>query len=309
MTTLTAKLIRLDSIDVPDSYERKASLVEDDALRKSVQQSREVQQSVIVIDTGDGRYTLAKGLRRLGVAEEEGHHNIHAVIMPLPAGENLDAYRDRLRFVLTQARQDLRPSQRASLIKQLMATYGMDQKDVAAYLGVDGGTITNWLAIERYHPDIVKMIDADEMTLHAARSFDGMKLEAQPRVYRSLRKEFQTLAGGKLHKLVRAKFSPKAHPDFYVAPQKTLEKMGRTRKGRSSRHRKPLSRSEKELLANDLGLKEVELADGKEELLRLKREITLATPPIRAILRNKELMALIPPETLFELQAFGEAYC
>jgi hypothetical protein len=72
------------------------------------------------------------------------------------------------------------------------------------------------------------------------------------------------------------------------------------------RRRRKLTRDEKEILAKDLTLKEVELADGKEELKTLNREIALATPVIRAIMRNEELVAMLPREVKPELERFAK---
>jgi ParB/RepB/Spo0J family partition protein len=269
---LTGQLLRVDSIDLPPEYERKASLVEDDALRQSIEKSG-VQQSVIVMPAGDQttevssqRYVIVKGGRRLSISEHLGLHSIPAVIVPRPEGdeEAVRGHRNRLRFILTQARQDLLPSQRASLIKQLMSMFGMKQKDVAAYLGVDAGSITNWLAIEKYESSIKRAIDTGEINLHAARSFDGMRPEAQPKVFKALKKEFETFAGKKLHRLVRSKFSPKSHPEFYVNPDKTSEKLSRKLGGRTARRRPRLTRDEKTVLSKDLSLLEVELENGRE---------------------------------------------
>lgn len=115
-------------------------------------------------------------------------------------------------------------------------------------------------------------------------------------------------SGGKLHKLVRSKFPPKSHPDYYIAPEKTAARLERKSKSRTAKKRPRLTRSEKELLAHDLTLKEVELTDGKQELQNLSREITLATQPIRAIMRDAELCAMMPPETRMELERFAEIY-
>jgi hypothetical protein len=213
-----------------------------------------------------------------------------------------------LRFILDEHRQDLLPSQRARLIKQLMSMFSMNQKDVAAYLGVNAGSITNWLVVDNYAPEIVKAVDTGEINMHVARSFDGMVPEAQPKIFKMFRREFRTLSGGKLHKLVRSKFPPKSHPEYYIAPEKTAEKLARKSKGRTARKRPRLTRNEKELLSHDLTLKEVELTDGKQELQNLSREIALATQPIRAIMRDVELVAMMPPETRIELERFAEIY-
>jgi ParB/RepB/Spo0J family partition protein len=313
MTTISpivGQLLRVDTIDLPEEYERKASLVEDDVLRQSIEKSG-VQQSVIVMPSDRlNRFTLVKGGRRLRISEHLGLHTIPAVIVARPAGGEAAVlgHRNRLRFILTQARQDLLPSQRASLIKQLMSMFGMKQKEVASYLGVDAGSITNWLAIEKYHPEIVRMIDTNEINLHAARSFDGMTPEAQPKVFKTLKNEFRSLSGGKLHRIVRSKFSPKSHPDFYIAPEKTIEKLKRKQVGRRSRRRPKLSRDEKELMSKDLSLLETEYENGAAELKQLEREIKLAAQPINAIMRSSKLVAMLSDAVKEEFGRFTEIY-
>jgi ParB/RepB/Spo0J family partition protein len=306
---ITGQLLRVDSIDLPAEYERKASLVEDDALRQSIEKSG-VQQSVVVMsDPATGRFTIVKGGRRLRISEHLGLHTIPAVIVPhFDTEVSIPRYRNRLRFILTQARQDLLPSQRASLIKQLMSMFGMKQKDVAAYLGVDAGSITNWLAIDKYDPTIKRKIDTGEINLHAARSFDGLRQDAQPRVYRALQKQFRTLSGGRLHRLVRSRFSPSSHPQFYVSPEQTAEKLRRKQVGRKSRRRPKLTRDEKDVLSRDLSLREVELENGQAELKQIEREIKLSTQPINAIMRSKALVALLPTTVREEFERFVEVY-
>jgi hypothetical protein len=41
----------------------------------------------------------------------------------------------------------------------------------------------------------------------------------------------------------------------------------------------------------------------------LNREITLATPVIRAIMRDEELVLMLPAEVKPELERFSEVYC
>lgn len=307
MTALTGQLVRIDAIDFPPEYERKASLVEDDALRRSVEKSG-VQQSAVVMPGDNGRYTLVKGGRRLMIAENKGDHTIPVVISVPPTGEDPVQYRNRLRFILTQARQDLRPSQRASLIKQLMSMFGMKQKDVSAYLGVDAGSITNWLAIDKYIPPIVHAIDSEQITLHHARAFDGMSPEGQARVWKQKGKEIAKLSGGQAHRMVRCLYNPKTHVAFYTSAEKTLEKLSRKKAGRRARSRPKLTRNEKDVLARDLTLREVELEDGTAEIKQLKRECAIAAPTLRAIKRAPELWHIVPEATQEEIERFLEVY-
>jgi ParB/RepB/Spo0J family partition protein len=293
MTTLTGKLIRVDQIDVPPEYEREESLIsEEDALYRSIE-ANGVLDHINVLALSNGRYGLIKGLRRIEISKALGLNTIPAVIDQLPTGVEPREYQDRLRFILDEHAQDLFPSQRAALIKQLMSMFSMRQKDVAEYLGVDPGSITLWLKIDNYAPQIVKLIDTGEINLHQARSFDDMKPESQPKVYRKLKREFQTLPGRKLHRLVRSKFR---NADVWQTRLRQGSGVVRPASQAKKRRRPKLTRNEKAILAKDLSLKEIELEDGKEELQRLNREITLATPVVRAIMRDEELVLMLPAE-------------
>lgn len=293
MTTLTGKLIRTDSVDVPPEYQREESLVSpEDPLYRSIKING-VLDHINVLALSNGRYGLIKGGRRLDIAKTLGLHTIPAIVDELPAGVEPREYQDRLRFILDEHSQDLFPSQRAMLIKKLMSMFNMNQKDVAEYLGVDPGSITLWLKIDNYAPEIVKAIDTGELNLHKARAFDDVQLKAQPRIYRKMRKQFEQLNGRQLQKLIGSRYAPRTKASGKKQPKR----------------RKKLTRSDKELLARDLTLKETELSDGKEELIMLNREITLATPVIRAILRNEDLVAKLPEEVVPEFERFSEVYC
>lgn len=305
---VVSQRLPLSLIDVPQEYESKDSLVEDDAVRKSIEKSG-VQQSIIVIPDGE-RFIVVKGVRRVRISQLIGLKDIPALVNePAPPGSDAKTYRDRLRMILTQARQDLFPSQRAEMIKELMKVFGMNQAQVAEYLGVDAGSITNWLSINRYIPAVVTAIDSRELTMHAARVFDGMTQQGQEKVWKAKRSEIASLSAGRAHRLIRQTYSPTAHPEMYVAPKKTAEKMSRPKGKRATKSRPRLSRAEKEMLSSDLQLREVELQEANQELTTLKKEITLATTPIRAILHNEDLVSVIPKEMKEELDRFYEVYC
>lgn len=305
---MTGKLIRLDQIVFPPEYEREPDAKFDERLEDSVEKSG-VQQSIIVFQRADGRYDLCKGGSRIQRAEGLGHTTIPAVIYKYPPGVDEKKHRDQLRFELTELRQDLLPSQRANLIKQLMDKYGLGQKDVPAVLRmkVNEGTISLWLAILDYHPEIVDLIDRNVITLHSAKAFEGMKRDMQPRVYRQFKREFQTMSGDKLFKLVRSKFSPKKTPAFYDDPETAIRKLEVKKRGR----RKPkrvYSRDEKAELINDVELKEVELRDSKAELEQMKKELRLWAIPARAVMRSDELRLMMPPGVEAELERYLEVY-
>lgn len=308
MTTLTyqkptdidSRRIKVSLIDVPETYEPEDSLVEDDTLRRSIENSG-VQQSIHVIPAARGRFTLVDGARRVLISRLLELDTIPAIVHETDAP-------GKLRFILNQLRQDLLPSQRAGLIVQLQKSFQMTQKAVAAYLGVNEGTISNWVSVLEYVPEIQRAIDVGEIKPFHARAFDGMTAEGQRAVWESVREALPKMSGKIAHKEIREAFSPKEFPKLYVSAIKTIEKLGRKRQKRAAKKRPVLSFDEKKKLSHDLGLREVELKDGREELKQLKREIALATPIIRAIYRNKDLALMIPPEMKDELDRFKEVY-
>jgi ParB/RepB/Spo0J family partition protein len=305
---ITTRRLPLSLIDIPAEYESKDSLIEDDALRRSIEKSG-VQQSIVVVPD-EKRFTLVKGARRVRISQIIGLKDIPALINEPPAGADRKAYRDRLRMILTQARQDLLPSQRAALIKQMMDRFSMNQRQVAEMLGVDPGSITNWLSVDRYIADVVRAIDTKRLTLHGARAFDGMTPPGQKEVWQKLGAKIASMAGNQAHKLVRTQYRPEKFPGYYVAPARTVEKLSRPTGAKRAIKRRPrLTKSEKEVLSQNLALREVELEELKQELAELKKAIALATQPVRAILRDEDLVSMIPKEMKEELDRFAEVYC
>lgn len=138
-TTIEGRLIRTDAIDVPKEYQRTPSLIEDDALRKSIE-GHGIQQPLVVISTGNDRYSLIDGFRRLEIARFLDLKSVPCVVDQLPEGADASDYQNRMRFVLDEHRQDLLPSQRANLIRKMQTMFQMTQAAVATYLGIDPGT-------------------------------------------------------------------------------------------------------------------------------------------------------------------------
>lgn len=306
--SLDLRRVSFSKIDVPEEYERK-DLVEDDALRKSIQASG-IQQPLVLLSNGS-RFTLVKGGRRMRVAEDLGLSEALALVYDVPQGIDEKVYRDRLRSILTRLRQDLPPSQRASLIRQVMNNFGMSQKEIASMIGLDPGSVSNFLAIEQYRPEIRALIDKGEINSFQARSFDGLNDKGQLTVLKRFGKELRSMPGDKLHRLIRSKVSPKQHPDFYTNPEKTAERLARKKVGRKARRRPRITRNEKEALSKSVEVAEIELRDLTSDITKWKKGCMLAGPPINAILRNQRLVSLIKkevPEFLPELERYSEIY-
>lgn len=299
--------LSLDKLDVPSWLERGLAKTDDDTLRKSIEQGG-IQQPLAVIETESG-FVLADGLRRLRVARVLGMGKVPVIASAVPKGVSDEEYTRRLRFVLNHHRQDLLPTQRAELVETLRSQFGLQKQEVAAYLGIDEDSITNWLAIRTYIPAVQALMDAGRMTAKAARAFNGMTPEGQEEVLRKHGERLMSEGGGAMHRAIRAEYPPDKFPQFYRDAAKIKARLDMKQKPQRKGAKRPsLTSDEKRRLANSYEIKEAELEQLRTEQKQMKAEILAATPVIAAILRNPKLLALVPEEMREELERFGEAY-
>jgi ParB/RepB/Spo0J family partition protein len=299
---MKSELRNTDSIQIPEYVIRAGSKVDDDQLRQSIEKSGIKQPLVLVGDR------LADGLKRLRIAQLLGIARVPVVYDDVPAGRDPDAYIRELRFLLDEKRQDLLPSQKADLIIKLKAMFSMNHTQVAAYLGINQDSVTNWLAVKQYIDPVAQAVDQGLVTMHAARTFDGLTEAGQRFIWRHHRQELMTEAGGRIHKALRKQYSPASHPEFYRNAdliKQRLERKGGKRKGRS---RPTITREEKRRLLTSFEMRELELKESEAELHQLKAEIQASITPIAAIMRHDKLWSEVPAEMREELERFAEVY-
>jgi ParB/RepB/Spo0J family partition protein len=301
------KTVNIAAIQVPEKYRRRGNAVEDDKLRQSIERTG-VQQPLVVSDIGEGKYVLIDGYRRLEVARFLKLPGVPCVIDEVPEGAAPEDYRDRMRFILDEHRQDLFPTQRAMLIKTLQKNFKMNNRQVGEYLGVDATTIGNWLMIESYVREVASAVDAGDITQHAARVFEGMTPAGQRKVWTEHRTELKQIPPAKLHRELRQKYHPRDYPELYVRPEKIIQQLDRVQGKRTAKRRPVITKADREMLSSDIELREAELRDAERDLERYKLENTLAARIIRAILQNDKLKALIPPAKVSEFKRFAEIY-
>jgi ParB/RepB/Spo0J family partition protein len=302
-----AKHVQISAIEVPDKYRRRGNVVEDDKLRQSIERTG-IQQPLVLSYVGDSKYVLIDGYRRIEVAKFLKLRNVPAVIDKVPRGVAPEDYRDRMRFILDEHRQDLAPTQRAALIKTLQKNFDMNNKEVGQYLGVDAATISNWLMVDSYIPEVAKAVDDELITQHAARIFDGMTEKGQKQIWKAHHRELAENSAQKIHRTLRTKYNPKDFPNFYERPERVILQLERKQGKRTAKRRPVITKAKKDTISQDITLKEAELRDAKRDLEQFKLEITLAARIIRAILQNEKLRALVPPLELEEFNRFGEVY-
>jgi ParB/RepB/Spo0J family partition protein len=302
-----AKSVAISAIKVPEKYRRRGDAVEDDKLRQSIKRTG-VQQPLVVSQVGDGAYILIDGFRRLEVARFLRMREVPCVIDTVPDDASPEDYRDRMRFILDEHRQDLFPTQRAQLIKSLQKTFEMNNRQVGEYLGVDATTIGNWLMVDSYIPEVARAVDAGQITQHAARVFEGMTPAGQRTIWKRHRKEVKEIAPSKLHRTLREKYHPKHHADLYTRPDKVIRQLDRVQGKRAAKPRPIITKADREMLSADIELREAELRDAEKDLERYKTEIAVASRIIRAILQNDKLRSFVPPVKLAEFERFAEIY-
>ena len=88
---MTGQLIRIDQVDIPTEYERKSSLIEDDALRRSIEAGG-IQQPIVVFEKPNGRFALVDGFRRIEIARFLDVKTVPAVIDELPKDVDPSVY-------------------------------------------------------------------------------------------------------------------------------------------------------------------------------------------------------------------------
>lgn len=304
---LTIELINIEDISVPPAFNRWGDRQKDDEqLRRSVEVGG-VQQPLNVVRDGETLH-LVKGSRRIGAAKVCGIPKLLAVVDTVPEGQETESYIQRSRFIIDEHRQDLLPSQRAQLIRQLKEQMRLGNAEVAVYLGVDSDTVTNWLAPLRYIPEIQQSLDAGTLTMQAARVFVGLTPEGQHQILKRHRKE---LVGNtvKLHKKLRRDYPPEQYPKWYENPETTRKALRTALKAPPSRRKAsgaPMAQAEKQRLLKSVELKEFQLEDYQAEEKRIRDECTAALPLVNAILRQPKLKAMVPEAMVEELEKFAE---
>lgn len=298
--------IPIDRVVILPCIERPPSKVADDRDTKSIAASG-IQQPLIGVEF-EGEIYLAKGLRRIRIGKHLKLKTAPFVYDKLPKGREIEEYVRELRMILQMHRQDLCPSQKAELVETLKAQFDMSHKDVSLYLGVDPDTVTNWLAIRRYVPEIVREVDAGVLTVQKARVFDGLTDEAQKKILTKHRDELVNLPWKTVHKSIRTKYSPASHPQFYRNASKASKRLGKDKGTRKPKPRTTVTPNEQRRLLTSVEMKDLELKEGRAELQEINRKNMAATIPIAAILRDEDLRAMVPEEVIEGFEVFLERH-
>ena len=302
-----AAMISVEQLEIPEAYTTASKKVEDEFLQNSIKLTG-IQQPLIVTRLNNDSYIVIDGVRRLRIAGSLGMSEVPCVIDYIPddADDQLE-YRNRIRFILDEHRQDLLPSQRAKLIKQFQNMFDFNAKQVAVYFGVTPATITNWTLVDKVIPEVQKAIDNGEVSVHAARAFPGMTQLGQEKIWQEHKEDMKKLKG-KFHRWVRENYPPNDCREMYKNPESQTKQLDREKQKRKGRKRVTVTLSEKKALLRDVDLKKAELDDKKAKITDFEKHIEAAIPVITAIRESPDVWESLSSSVRKDFEEFAERF-
>lgn len=122
------------------------------------------QQSPILVEPHDGRYSIVAGERRYRAMTLLGAESIEAKVVCLKTKADADA----ASLVENCAREDLLPMEKARGIAALIASRGYTAAEAATHLGISESSISKLLAVLDLPQDVQVSIDRGELALSSA---------------------------------------------------------------------------------------------------------------------------------------------
>lgn len=123
-----------------------------------------VIQPIVVNSQDDGKYMIIAGERRWRASKLAKKATIPAII------ENYsDKQIAEVSLIENLQREDLNPIEAARAIKKLMQEYNFTQETVADRIGKSRSVIANTLRLLNLYPDVIKMVENDELSAGHAR--------------------------------------------------------------------------------------------------------------------------------------------
>ena len=150
----------------PRKHFSEAALAE---LADSVGESG-VLQPILVRQTGDGKYELIAGERRLRAAKLAKLHSIPALIK-----NSSDEQSMILSLVENIQRQDLNPIEEAKTYVRLMKEFGLTQEQVAMQVGKERSSVANLTRLMSLPKAIQALVESEQLSLGHAKVLLGIK--------------------------------------------------------------------------------------------------------------------------------------
>src|SRR5205807_7554199 len=125
-----------------------------------------IVQPLVVTRTGDDRYRLIAGERRLRAAERAGLQTVPAFIKELlKEGDAL-----QIALIENIQREDLNPIEEAAAYHQLHDEFGLTQEEISRRVGKERSTVANFLRLMRLPDTVKKLLAGGQLSMGHARA-------------------------------------------------------------------------------------------------------------------------------------------
>lgn len=303
---MKSSFIHPDRILVPDFVTRPFDKVADARDRASIE-AHGIEQDLVLVPDSKGGLLLCDGLRRRRIAQALKLPKVPFIVSVPPKGKTPEQHCRETRLRLHIHIEDLKPSAKCSFIVDLKERLGLNNKQVAAWVGIDQDSVTNWMDVRNYIPEVVAALDSEALTMNAARVFNGMTEEGQRHAWHESAPAILHTPGELLHKEFRKLYGPDRYPHFYRKPEVIKRRLAQ---GAAKRVARPITGAEKMRLQNSLETKTRFVQDEESLTRRREKEIQASIPLIRGIMRDEELRRMKPitPQMVEEFELFQTYY-
>lgn len=170
-STLECPIDRIDA-----NPEQPRTRFNDAALAELAASIREagIIQPLVVSETGDGRYALIAGERRLRAARIAGLVSVPVVVRQA-APENAFV----MALVENIQREDLNPVEQARAFQRLGTEFGLTQEDIAKRVGRQRSTVANSVRLLKLEPAVLLAIEDGRLAEGSARALIGLDARRQ----------------------------------------------------------------------------------------------------------------------------------
>jgi ParB family chromosome partitioning protein len=131
-------------------------------------------QPLVVRRTGDGRYQLIAGERRLRAAKRAGLTRVPVMVREADDGESLE-----LALIENLQREDLNPVEEARAYERLSQEFGLGQEDIAQRVGKSRSAVSNSMRLLQLPSDILAELSSGGLSAGHARSLLALPGHAQ----------------------------------------------------------------------------------------------------------------------------------
>jgi ParB family chromosome partitioning protein len=125
-----------------------------------------ILQPITVRESGDGRYQLVAGERRLRAAKSLGMDKVPAYILSVDSDVDMMGYS----LVENIQREDLNPLEQAEAFALLHSKYDLTQQKIAEEVGMSRPAVANILRLLHLPAEIKESLKKDEITMGHARA-------------------------------------------------------------------------------------------------------------------------------------------